>query len=61
MIKHYRHIFILFLLTFSYFPCYAKELRIAVLKFGSVNWELDVLEHHGLDKEYKLNLKKGFK
>ncbi|MCK4866757.1 MAG: ABC transporter substrate-binding protein, partial [Alphaproteobacteria bacterium] len=25
-------------------------LRIAVLKFGTVNWELDVIKHHGLDK-----------
>jgi len=25
-------------------------LRIAVLKFGTVNWELDVIRHHGLDK-----------
>lgn len=25
-------------------------LRIAVLKFGTVNWELNVIKHHGLDK-----------
>ncbi len=25
-------------------------LRIAVLKFGTVNWELDVIRYHGLDK-----------
>ena len=25
-------------------------IRIAVLKFGTVNWELDVIRHHGLDK-----------
>lgn len=25
-------------------------IRIAVLKFGTVNWELDVVRHHGLDK-----------
>lgn len=33
-------------------PALAGEpvLRIAVLKFGTVNWELDVIKHHGLDK-----------
>jgi NitT/TauT family transport system substrate-binding protein len=25
------------------------SLRIGVLKFGTVNWELDVIKHHGLD------------
>jgi NitT/TauT family transport system substrate-binding protein len=25
-------------------------IRIAVLKFGTVNWELDVIRHHGLDR-----------
>ena len=24
-------------------------LRIAVLEFGTVNWELDTIRHHGLD------------
>ncbi len=26
------------------------ELRIGVLKFGTVNWELDVIRRHGLDR-----------
>lgn len=26
------------------------RLRIGVLKFGTVNWELDVIRHHGLDR-----------
>ncbi|MEL6678642.1 MAG: ABC transporter substrate-binding protein [Pseudomonadota bacterium] len=26
-----------------------QTLRAAVLKFGTVNWELDVIKHHGLD------------
>jgi NitT/TauT family transport system substrate-binding protein len=26
------------------------RIRIAVLKFGTVNWELDVIRHHGLDR-----------
>ncbi len=28
----------------------AEKIRIAVLKFGTVNWELNVIKHHGLDK-----------
>lgn len=28
----------------------AGELRVGVLKFGTVRWELDVIEHHGLDR-----------
>jgi NitT/TauT family transport system substrate-binding protein len=34
-------------------PAYGSEperIRIAVLKFGTVNWELDVIKHHGLDR-----------
>ena len=31
-------------------PAGEPVLRIAVLKFGTVNWELDVIKHHGLDK-----------
>lgn len=27
-----------------------QPLRVAVLKFGTVNWELDTIQHHGLDK-----------
>lgn len=26
------------------------EIRVGVLKFGTVNWELDTLRHHGLDR-----------
>ena len=29
---------------------WAKKLRAAVLKFGTVNWELNVIEHHGFAK-----------
>ena len=34
----------------------APVLRISVLKFGTVNWELDVIRHHGLDKKYGFRL-----
>ena len=26
-------------------------IKVGVLEFGTVNWELDVIRHHGLDKE----------
>ena len=50
MTNYRNYFFILyFFISFS-FESFSRELKIAVLKFGSVNWELDVLEHHELDK-----------
>ena len=31
-------------------PAAAGAVKVGVLKFGTVNWELDVIETHGLDK-----------
>lgn len=31
-------------------------VKVAVLKFGTVNWELDVIKHHGLDKANGIDL-----
>lgn len=31
-------------------------LKAAVLKIGTVNWELDVIKHNGLDKKHGFNL-----
>ncbi len=31
-------------------------LRLGVLKFGTVKWEIDVLKHHGLDKKHGITL-----
>ena len=31
-------------------------VRLGVLKFGTVNWELNVIKYHGLDQEVGLNL-----
>ena len=39
-----------FLACFANAPAAADAVRVAVLKFGTVNWELDVVRHHGLDK-----------
>jgi NitT/TauT family transport system substrate-binding protein len=32
------------------------EIRIGVLQFGTVNWELDVIERHGLDTERDIDM-----
>ncbi len=29
----------------------APSIRLAVLKYGTVNWELNVIKHHGLDRK----------
>ena len=42
---------IFYLLIFLINKPHANELKIAVLKYGSVNWELDVLYHHKLDEK----------
>ena len=33
-----------------------ETIRVAVLKFGTVNWELDVIRRHGLDKAESIEL-----
>ncbi len=40
-------------------PAYGSEperIRVGVLKFGTVNWELDVIKHHGLDRAEGIRL-----
>jgi NitT/TauT family transport system substrate-binding protein len=34
----------------------AEQVRIASLKAGTLNWELDVIQHHGLDKKYGIEI-----
>ena len=34
----------------------AGEVRVAALKFGSVSWELDVMEHHDLAQQHGFSL-----
>jgi len=31
-------------------------VRVAVLQFGTLNWEMDVIRHHQLDHKYGFNL-----
>lgn len=51
-------IYKLILITFlSIINSYAQsDLRIGVLAYGTVNWELDVIKHHNLDKKNGFNL-----
>jgi len=35
---------------------WAKKLRVGVLKFGTVNWEFNVIEHHGFAKAEGVDL-----
>ena len=51
-------IYKLILITFlSIINSYAQSnLRIGVLAYGTVNWELDVIKHHNLDKKNGFNL-----
>jgi NitT/TauT family transport system substrate-binding protein len=50
----YKLILIIFLSIINL--CAQNNLRIGVLAYGTVNWELDVLKFHNLDKKYGFNL-----
>ena len=41
--------FLLFIIPFA--NLWAESIDLAVLKYGTVNWELNVIQHHGLDKK----------
>lgn len=51
-----------FTVSLGLLPCslsFAESLppvRVAVLQFGTVNWEMDVIRHHALDKKYHFSL-----
>ena len=34
----------------------SADIKLAVLKYGTVNWELDVIKEHKLDEKYNLNI-----
>ena len=51
------------LLTITFFINFvsvikANSIKIAVLKYGSVNWEYNVIKHHKLDKKNNIKIKK---
>jgi len=35
---------------------WAESIDLAVLKYGTVNWELNVIKHHGLDQKHNIKL-----
>ena len=41
---------ILLCVTLSAWPAWAGTLKVGVIKFGTVSWELDVIKNHGLDE-----------
>jgi NitT/TauT family transport system substrate-binding protein len=62
-----RHILagsVALVLALSFWAARAQDLgvvKVGVLEFGTVNWELDVIKHHGLDKERGFELEvQGF-
>jgi len=47
------------LMVFIFLSSYVvakPEVRVGVLKFGTVNWEIDVIKHHQLDKKFQFDL-----
>jgi NitT/TauT family transport system substrate-binding protein len=46
---------IAFFLIFS-LQLKAADIKLAVLKYGTVNWELNVIKEYELDKKYNINL-----
>lgn len=47
----------LFIMMFLFINVYANQtLKVGVLAFGTVNWELDVIKHNKLDKKYGIDL-----
>ena len=59
MKKNYLKIFIITILITNIFTLLkADTIKIAVLKYGSVNWEYDVIKYHELDKKNNIKIEK---
>lgn len=43
-------------LFFSQIAEAVEKVRVGVLRFGTVNWELDTIRHHGIDNKYNIDL-----
>ena len=59
--KIVKNLLLLALFTLVFNPTIAKEkvLSIGLLKYGSVNWEMDIIEHNNLDKKNNFVIKKN--
>jgi NitT/TauT family transport system substrate-binding protein len=53
----YRIIFCIFLLNVSVSVNALEQLRVGVLQFGTVNWEMDVIIRHQLDNKHAFSVK----
>lgn len=45
------------LFCMSFYAFAQPEVRVGVLKYGTVNWEIDVIKYHQLDKKFQFELK----
>jgi NitT/TauT family transport system substrate-binding protein len=56
--------FVALFVALATWPAEAQSLgtvKVGVLEFGTVNWELDVIRHHGLDQQHGFRLEvQGF-
>jgi len=60
--KIFKIIFLSFFLSLYLSIAYSKdnEISIGLLKYGSVNWEMDIINHNELDKKNNFKIKKTF-
>ncbi|MGF1642324.1 MAG: ABC transporter substrate-binding protein [Thiotrichales bacterium] len=56
LIQCRRLVFLCLLLSVGMAQAAQSALRVGVLNFGTVNWELDVLQHHKLDEREGVRL-----
>ena len=54
----YKYLFTITLWLCCVFQVLATpKIHVGVLKFGTVNWEINVIKHHQLDRKYNFELK----
>lgn len=56
-ISYFRLLIFILALQITNNIALAEPLKVAVLKFGTVNWELNVIKEHGLDKKRNIDIK----
>ena len=57
--KYFFHILLIITFIINFVSIIkANSIKIAVLKYGSVNWEYNVIKHHKLDKKNNIKIKK---
>ena len=57
--KYFFHILLIITFIINFVSIIkANSIKIAVLKYGSVNWEYNVIKHHKLDKKNNVKIQK---